>query len=133
MPQVIHKSSSELWFQVDSVDIHKSIEHQLKSDNHAFEDPIAQALKVLGKYRMVMVGAFSISAFKGPIKHEWAILNSEVTWPFLKDWMHGKPIEPIEVHLFLESQINYNERTSRRVPKNVLVNREKGTPYAPGF
>ena len=127
VPQVKSITTNEIIFVVDEEDIRLAISARLKPDYDAtFDDPIAQGLKKIGHYRQVYIGWCCATGYKGPIRHEFRILNTvDEIRQYLFDYMHGNPLGPIEVKLFFEQEVMMERKWGQIKPK-------KKEPMLPG-
>lgn len=134
MPQVKLITTSELWFEVEKSDIVQAYNSVSHIDNDRIsgayldKDPIAVALRSIGKYRAVFVGWLTISAYKGPICHEYQILNAKEVTTALRAFDNNKEIEPFTVKLFLERETRREPpiQTKKKTPRERLVLSTKG-------
>lgn len=111
MPQVKLITSSELIFVVDETDIAEAEElaEGISGSDRILKgyldrDPIAVALKKIGKYRTVLVGWFTLDGYKGPVTDRFQITNDEEVRKFLSAFDRDMEVEPIEVQLFFQER-----------------------------
>lgn len=115
MPQVKLITDNEIVFKLNDEDINAGIRSQMFEQQ--FEDPIAQALKKIGHYRKVYVGWASLTGYKGPVFHEFDILNYKEVREFLVAWDKGQEVSLITVKLFFKGETRIPKRGTTRLPK----------------
>ena len=139
MPLVKSITSDTVIFQIDEIDIQTAVQGRASvrkdriSGGYLGQDPIAIALSKIGKYRGVYVGWRSISAYKGPIRHDYMIVNFEEVSDLVRMFdRHEEPLPLITVELFFEKEVQTGDRfTQKKIKPREKLMISKGGKIVP--